>query len=91
MQSVRETTDPRVRPLADRMDALVARMKQERVEFGSIAETTASAFRATEAAYWHVMERPEADLVGVACDQVTAAMSGNPDLDWSADTLPLPC
>lgn len=91
MQAVRTTTDPRVRALADRMDALVAQMRRERAQTGTIAETTASAFRACDSAYWRVMETPEVDPVGAEADQVTAALAGNLDLDLAHDTLPLPC
>lgn len=74
-QSPRTTDDPRVFALADRMDDLVLQMRRERVEIGKITDETASAFRATESAYWMVCEEPDDLLPAVEQEQVTAALA----------------
>lgn len=96
-QTVRETTDPRIHALADRMDSLVAQMRRERVDHGLIDPETSAAFRDTDAAYWRIFEEPDATLSPAEQEQVDAAMSDyDPDARTRrlhgarADLVPLP-
>lgn len=74
-QGPRNTDDPRVFALADRMDDLVVQMRRERTEMGRIDADTSAAFRATESAYWMVCEDPDRLLPDVEQAEVTAALA----------------
>jgi hypothetical protein len=74
-QGPRNTDDPRVFALADRMDDLVIQMRRERAEIGTISSDASAAFRATESAYWMVCEDPDRLLPDDEQTQVTAALA----------------
>ena len=74
-QGPRNTDDPRVFALADRMDDLVVQMRRERVDLGTITAETSAAFRATEAAYWLVCQDPDEPLPHAEQAQATAALA----------------